>query len=188
MSAHCWHNGHIHYVDMHAFLHSDLQLMSAKAACTCRYKYMLGANDRKMQKSSGSNINGSKLFVAPRDHFLDNGGMSDSESDLDAVEEGMLIEAPVTPEKSLPTSGSEGSQEPFERQQAASPEGSQEASGKADDAADGDAETAGQAGKTPEVGRQDGAMEKEKSTRMGSTTVPCTPQVCTTQRLFGRLV
>ena len=60
---------------------------------------MLGANDLKMQKSCTSNLDASKLFVAPRDHFLDNAGMSESESDSDAVEEGMLIEAPVTPEK-----------------------------------------------------------------------------------------
>lgn len=134
---------------------------------------MLGANDLKMQKSCAS-----KLFVAPRDHFLDNAGMSESESDSDAVEEGMLIEAPVTPEKSLPAGAAEGSPGPDERQQAASHEGSQEASGKGDDAVDGVAGTAGQAGKAPEACRQDDGMEKEKekSTGMGANS---TPQVCT---------
>ncbi|KAL0049698.1 hypothetical protein WJX82_007869 [Trebouxia sp. C0006] len=72
-----------------------------------RYKYVLGANDRKMQKSNSSN--GSTLLVAPRDHFLDNAGMSESDSDQEAIEEGMLIEAPVTPEKSLAAQGAEGS-------------------------------------------------------------------------------
>ena len=49
-----------------------------------------------MQKPS----NGlAKPLVAPRDHFLDNAGLSDSDSDQEAVEEGMLIEAPVTPDK-----------------------------------------------------------------------------------------
>ena len=151
---------------------------------------MLGANDRKMQKSS-SNISTSKLFVAPRDHFLDNAGMSEDEADLDAVEEGMLIEAPVTPEKSLPASAVEGSPGPDERQQAASQEGSQEASRKADGAADGAADgvagTAGQAIKTPETGRQDQGMEKEKSMGVGSNSIPRASQVCTATSLWQRM-
>lgn len=156
--------------------------MIAEAACACRYKYMLGANDRKMQKSSSSNFNASKLFVAPRDHFLDNAGMSDSESDLDAVEEGMLIEAPVTPEKSLPASGSEGDTGPAESQQAASQEGNQEASGRADEAADGNAGSAGPASKAPEAGRHDGGMEKQRSMGAGTHDIPCSLQVCRTDK------
>ena len=166
---------------------SDSILLSAKAACACRYKYMLGANDRKMQKSSSSSINASKLFVAPRDHFLDNAGMSESESDFDAVEEGMLIEAPVTSEKSLPDAAAEGSPGSDERQQAAGQEGSQDAFGKADDAVDGVAGKAGQAGKAPEACRQDEGMEKEKSMGLGSNSMPCTPQVCTATSL-GRCI
>ena len=138
---------------------------------------MLGANDRKMQKSSNSTINASKLFVAPRDHFLDNAGMSDSESDLDVIEEGMLIEAPVTPEKSLPASGSEGDTGPAARQEAASEEGNQEASERADEAADGHAGSAGPAGKAPEAGRHNGGMEKQRSMGAGSHIIPCTLQV-----------
>lgn len=149
--------------------------MLNKAACTCRYKYVLGANDRKMQKSSSNNSNASKFCVAPRDHFLDNAGMSESESDLDTVEEGMLIEAPVTPEKPLPASGSDGDGGPAERQQAASQEGNEEASGKADEVAEGDDGAAGQVGKTLEAGRQDVAMEKEKG--IGPNTMPSMPQV-----------
>ena len=64
-----------------------------------RYKYVLGANDRKMQKASHGTP---KPLIAPRDYFLDNAGLSDSDSDHEAVEEGMLIEAPVTPEKPIP--------------------------------------------------------------------------------------
>ena len=145
---------------------------------------MLGANDRKMQKSS-SNI--SKLFVAPRDHFLDNAGMSESESDFDAVEEGMLIEAPVTPEKALLASAGEGSPGRAEGQQAASQEGSREASGKADDAVDGVAGTAGQEGNIPGAGSQDEGMEKEKTLGMGSNSLLCTSQVCTATSLQYRM-
>ena len=155
--------------------------MLAKAVCACRYKYMLGANDRKMQKSS-SNI--SKLFVAPRDHFLDNAGMSESESDFDAVEEGMLIEAPVTPEKALPASAGEGSPGADKRQQAASQEGCQEASGKADEASDGVAGTVGQKGNVSGAGGQDEGFEKEKTLGMGSNSLLCTSQVCTATSLW----
>ena len=52
-------------------------------------------------KKSGSSNNAVTMFVAPRDHFLDNAGLSDPESDQEGVEDGMLIEAPVTPEKLL---------------------------------------------------------------------------------------
>lgn len=146
---------------------------------------MLGANDRKMQKSSNSSINANKLFVAPRDHFLDNAGMSDSESDLDVIEEGMLIEAPVTPEKSLPASGSEGDTGPAASHQAASQQGNQEASERADDAADGNAGSAGPAGKVPEAGRHDEGMEKQRSMGAGSHIIPCTLQVRKNRQLSG---
>lgn len=135
-----------------------------------------------MQKRSSNSSNASRLFVAPRDHFLDNAGMSESESDLD-VEEGMLIEAPVTPEKSLPASGSEGDAGPAAGHQAASQEGSQEASGKADDAADGNAGSAGPPGKASEAGRHGGSMEKQRSMGVGSRVIPCTLQVCRKQQM-----
>ena len=77
----------------------SLRMPSAERCLVGRYKYILGANDRKMQKAS----NGApKPLIAPRDHFLDNAGLSESDSDHEAVEEGMLIEAPVTPEKPVP--------------------------------------------------------------------------------------
>lgn len=55
----------------------------------CRYKYSVGADDRKMKASNSS----SAMQVAPRDHFLDNSGMADS--DDDAVVEGTLFDAPT---------------------------------------------------------------------------------------------
>ena len=140
------------------------------AACTCRYKYVLGANDRKMQRSSsnGNNNTASKLFVAPRDHFLDNAGMSESDSDSDLIEEGMLIEAPVTPEKSPPAGGLEGGAVPANRQQAATEqEGSEEASAGAE---------VGVGEEDAGAGAADEAVDKEQG--MGSIpAVPSIPQV-----------
>ena len=78
-----------------------------------------------MQKSSNNN-NANNVFVVPRDHFLDNAGMSESDSDLDSIEEGMLIEAPVTPEKSLPAPGLDGSSDLIERQPVADQEGDED--------------------------------------------------------------
>lgn len=145
---------------------------------------MLGANDRKMQRSSSSNA-GSKLFVAPRDHFLDNAGMSESESDSDLIEEGMLIEAPVTPEKSPPAINLEGEAVPVTRQQAASQEGREEAPGVGElqagallpqGSGEGDGGAGGQACSMLETGRHDEAMDREKG--MGSIpTVPSASQV-----------
>ena len=130
---------------------------------------MLGANDRKMQRSSnGNNNTASKLFVAPRDHFLDNAGMSESDSDSDMIEEGMLIEAPVTPEKSPPDSGLEGGAVPANRQQAATEQaGSEEASGGAE---------MGVGEEDAGAGAADEAVDKEQG--MSSIfTVPSIPQV-----------
>ena len=109
---------------------------------TCRYKYVLGANDRKMQKSSSNNA--STLLVGPRDHFLDNAGMSESDSDQEAIEEGMLIEAPVTPEKSLAAQGAEGSCEVSEKANQGA-DGSSHGSGKADGVAERSDQGSGEA-------------------------------------------
>ena len=143
---------------------------------TCRFKYVLGANDRKMQKGSSHNVN--KVLVAPRDHFLDNAGMSESDTDQETVEEGMLIEAPVTPEKSLaaqdaqvgsPISGkadglAEGSNDGSGKANGVS-EDSHEVSQKADEMADGSEQVSGMAHQSAEADA-------------GATpTVPSTPQV-----------
>ena len=54
-----------------------------------------------MQKAN--NLTGPK--VAPRDYFLDNGSMSESDPDDEAVEDGMLFDAqpPLTPTPLTPT-------------------------------------------------------------------------------------
>lgn len=54
-----------------------------------------------MQKAN--NVTGPQ--VAPHDYFLDNGSMSESEPDDEAVEDGMLFDAqpPLTPTPSTPT-------------------------------------------------------------------------------------
>ena len=86
-----------------------------------------------MQKSSSNTA--STLLVGPRDHFLDNAGMSESDSDQEAIEEGMLIEAPVTPEKSSAAQGAEGSCEDSEKANQGA-DGSSHGSGKADGVAE----------------------------------------------------
>jgi len=138
---------------------------------------VLGANDRKMQKSNSSNA--STLLVGPRDHFLDNAGMSEPDSDQEAIEEGMLIEAPVTPEKSLAALGAEGScEDPGKANEGA--DGSSHGSGKADGVAErsdqGPGEADGMAeGSDPgsEKAGQSGAVDAA-----AAFTVPSTPLVC----------
>jgi len=103
---------------------------------------VLGANDRKMQKLNSSNA--SNLLVGPRDHFLDNAGMSESDSDQEAIEEGMLIEAPVTPEKSLAAQGAEGSCEDSGKATEGG-DGSSNGSGKADGVAERSDQGSGEA-------------------------------------------
>ncbi len=138
---------------------------------------MLGANDRKMQKSNGSNA--STLLVAPRDHFLDNAGMSESDSDQEAIEEGMLIEAPVTPEKSLAAQGTEGSCEDSEKAKEGG-DRSSNGSGKADGVAERSDQGSGEADEMAE--RSD--LGSEKAGQNGAVdaamafAVPSTPLVC----------
>jgi hypothetical protein len=138
---------------------------------------VLGANDRKMQKSSSSNAN--TLLVAPRDHFLDNAGMSESDSDQEAIEEGMLIEAPVTPEKSLVAQGAEGSCEDSEKANEGadgSSNGSEKADGVAERSDQGSGEADGMAeGSDLGIGKagQNGAVDAA-----AAFAVPSTPLVC----------
>ncbi len=127
----------------------------------CRYKYVLGANDRKMQKGNSNSAN--NVLVAPRDHFLDNAGMSDSDSDQEAVEEGMLIEAPVTPAKPLPGTGTEGSRHE---------------SAQADQMADGDHQLSRKADLLAE-GSDHGCAKADQIDGVVATTIAmtATPQV-----------
>ncbi|DBA96588.1 TPA: hypothetical protein ACH3X1_015451 [Trebouxia sp. C0004] len=137
-----------------------------------RYKYVLGANDRKMQKSNSSNA--STLLVAPRDHFLDNGGMSESDSDQEAIEEEMLIEAPVTPEKSLAAQGAEGSCEDSGKANKGA-DGSSHGSGKADGVAERSDQGSGEADGVTERG--DPGSEKAGQNTAGDAATAFTVQL-----------
>lgn len=148
-----------------------------KSFDTCRYKYVLGANDRKMQKGSSSNA--STLLVAPRDHFLDNAGMSEPDSDQEAIEEGMLIEAPVTPEKSLAAQGAEDSYENSEKANEGA-DGSSDGSGKANEVAERSDQRLGEADGMAE-GSDLGSEKADQNGAVGAATafaVPSTPLVC----------
>jgi len=141
---------------------------------------VLGANDRKMQKSNSSN--GSTLLVAPRDHFLDNAGMSESDSDQEAIEEGMLIEAPVTPEKSLAAQGAEGSCEDSGKANEGA-NGSSNGAVKADGVAERSDQGSQGSGEADEMA--EGAdLGSEKAGQNGAVdaatafAVPSTPLVC----------
>ncbi|KAL0032292.1 hypothetical protein WJX79_002892 [Trebouxia sp. C0005] len=139
-----------------------------------RYKYVLGANDRKMQKGSSSNA--STLLVAPRDHFLDNAGMSEPDSDQEAIEEGMLIEAPVTPEKSLAAQGAEDSYENSEKANEGA-DGSSDGSGKANEVAERSDQRLGEADGMAE-GSDLGSEKADQNGAVGAATafaVPSTP-------------
>ncbi len=138
---------------------------------------MLGANDRKMQKLNSSNA--SNLLVGPRDHFLDNAGMSESDSDQEAIEEGMLIEAPVTPEKSLAAQGAEGSCEDSGKATEGG-DGSSNGSGKADGVAERSDQGSGEADGMAE-GSDPGSEKAGQSGAVDAATafaVPSTPLVC----------
>ena len=141
-----------------------------------------------MQKSSNNN-NVGNVFVLPRDHFLDNAGMSESDSDLDSIEEGMLIEAPVTPEKSSPApgldsggdlverqpvAGQEGDKGSVERQQTVDQQGQRGSFDRTDTVmADGSTGIAAQAGKDVTADTQEALKDKE----VGALPVLITPQV-----------
>lgn len=126
-----------------------------------------------MQKSNNKSNNASNVFVPPRDHFLDNAGLSESESDCDAIEDGMLIEAPVTPEMSLAAPSPEGKDEPTERQKAASQDNGEGSSGRADGMIEGDDEEAVQAGVQADASIPNAVKDKATD----AFVMPNTPQV-----------
>ena len=132
-----------------------------------------------MQKSNGSNA--STLVVAPRDHFLDNAGMSESDSDQEAIEEGMLIEAPVTPEKSLALPDAEGSCQDSGKANVGG-DGSSNGSGKADGVAERSDQGSGEADGMAE-GSDPGSEKAGQNGAVDAATafaVPSTPLVCHT--------
>ena len=146
----------------------------------CRYKYVLGANDRKMQKGGSHTVN--KVLVAPRDHFLDNAGMSESDTDQEAVEEGMLTEAPVTPEKSLAAHDIGSPSDHIFGKAAGLADGSNDGSGEANKVAGDSQEVPQQAEGVAEGSEQSSrkAHQSAEADAGANLTVPSTPQVLQT--------
>lgn len=124
-----------------------------------------------MQKGGSNTVN--RVLVAPRDHFLDNAGMSESDSDQEAVEEGMLIEAPVTPEKSVAGQDVGNPSDQIFGQAEGLAEGSNDGSGEADEVAGGSRE--GVAEGSEQSSRK--AHQTAEADAGATLTVPSTPQV-----------
>ena len=155
----------------------------ATAAHAFRYKYVLGANDRKMKKSGSSN-SAVTMFVAPRDHFLDNAGLSDPNSDQEGVEDGMLIEAPVTPEKLLAAPNATGSLGKADAYQMA--EGSNAGLGEVGQMAEGSEHGSEKADEVTEGSQQaSGSADRLAEAHTTNAPTPSTaPQVTLTARRF----
>ena len=130
-----------------------------------------------MQKGGSHTVN--RVLVAPRDHFLDNAGMSESDTDQEAVEEGMLIEAPVTPEKSVAAQHVENPSDQIFGKAEGLAEGSNDGSGEADEVAGGSHEVAQKAEGVAEGSEQSSrkAHQTAEADAGATLTVPSTPQV-----------